>query len=218
MTFEHNLSRRRILKWSGTAASILICGATLPNFGIDTALAADLGEGDVAILNYAYALEQLESAFYTTITDHPFKGITQQETETFVEIRDHEAAHKAFFKKALGDHAIPEIEVDFSQINFEHRSSVLDAADAFENLGVAAFNGAGPLISNPDYLTAAGSIVSVEARHAAMISALLHGPSRASAGQGHINANGLDATMQPQAVLAKSKPFIKTALTAASLK
>jgi hypothetical protein len=218
MTSEHNFSRRRILRWSGTAASILICGAALPNFGIDTALAADLGEGDVAILNYAYALEQLESAFYTTITDHPFRGITRQETETFVEIRDHEAAHKAFFKNALGDRAIPEIEVDFSKINFEHRSSVLNAADAFETLGVAAFNGAGPLIGNLDYLTAAGTIVSVEARHAAMISALLHGPSRASAGHGHISANGLDETMLPNAVLAKSKPFIKTALTAASLK
>jgi hypothetical protein len=51
-----------------------------------------------------------------------------------------------------------------------------------------------------------------------MISALLHGPSAASAGQGHVSAKGLDATMQPKAVLAKSKPFIKTALTAASLK
>jgi hypothetical protein len=218
MTSKHNFSRRRILRWSGTAATILICGVSLPNFGIDKALAADLGDGDVAILNYAYALEQLEYAFYTTVTDHPFRGITQQETETFVEIRDHEAAHKAFFKKALGDRAIPDIEVDFSQINFAHRASVLSAADAFENLGVAAFNGAGPLINNLDYLTAAITIVSVEARHAAMISALLHGPSRASAGQGHISANGLDATMQPKAVLAKSKPFIKTALTAATLK
>jgi hypothetical protein len=215
--FEHNVSRRRILRWGGTAATILVCGAALPNFGIDEALAADLGEGDVAILNYAYALEQLESAFYTTVTDHPFRGITQQETETFFEIRDHEAAHKAFFKKALGERAIPEIEVDFSQIDFEQRSSVLSAADAFENLGVAAFNGAGPLINNLDYLTAAVTIVSVEARHAAMISALLHGPSRASAGHGHISADGLDATVQPKAVLAKSKPFIKTALTASSL-
>jgi hypothetical protein len=218
MVAQRRVSRRRVLMWGGTAASILICGTALPNFGIDAALAADLGEGDVAILNYAYALEQLEAAFYSKLTDSPFRGITQQETDTFVEIRDHEVAHKAFFKKALGDHAIPEIEVDFSKIDFGHRSSVLNAADAFENLGVAAFNGAGPLISNADYLLAAGTIVSVEARHAAMISALLHGPSAASAGKGHVNAKGLDATMPPAAVLAKAKPFIKTQLTAASLK
>jgi hypothetical protein len=218
MIFERKISRRNLLQFGGVASSIVICGAALPNFGISAALAADLGDGDVAILNYAYALEQLESAFYTKVTESPFRGATQLETDTFAEIRDHEAAHRAFFKKALGEHAIPEIEVDFSGIDFSRRAGVLDAADQFENLGIAAFNGAAPLISNVDYLAAAGTIVSVEARHAAMISALLHGPSAASAGQGHISAKGLDATMAPRAVLAKSKRFIKTPLTAASLK
>jgi Ferritin-like domain len=218
MTFRQENSRRTILRWSAGAAGILLCGSMLPNFGISPALAADLGEGDVAILNYAYALEQLEAAFYTKVTDYPFKGATQQETETFTEIRDHERAHVDFFRKALGDHAIPAIEVDFSKIDFDHRSSVLGAADAFENLGVAAFNGAGPLLVNADYLAAAGTIVSVEARHAAMISALLHGPSSASAGKGHVSSKGLDSTMPPSKVLVQAKSFIRTPLTAASLK
>jgi Ferritin-like domain len=219
MTSEPKFSRRSILKWSGTVAStVFVCGVALPNFGLGTAWAANLGEGDVAILNYAYALEQLEAAFYTKVIDHPFNEITQTETEAFVEIRNHEESHKSFLKKALGDHAIPEIEVDFSQVNFKNRSNVLAAADSFENLGIAAFNGAAPLLTNVDYLVAAGTIVSVEARHAAMISALVHGPSAASAGKGHVSAKGLDETMPPRAVLAKSKPFIKTDLTAASLK
>lgn len=218
MTFEQRNSRRTILRWGAGAAGIVICGSPLPNFGIEAAPAADLGDGDVAILNYAYALEQLEAAFYTKVTDHPLKGITQHETETFTEIRDHERAHVEFFKKALGDHAIPEIEVDFSTVHFDRRSGVLDAADAFENLGVAAFNGAGPLLVNADYLAAAGTIVSVEARHAAMISALLHGLSSASAGKGHVSSKGLDSTMLPKRVLAQAKPFIKTPLTAVSFK
>jgi hypothetical protein len=217
MTFKQ-YPRRTILRWSVGGVGILVCGSMLPNFGIGSALAADLGDGDVGILNYAYALEQLEAAFYTKVIDHPFKGITQQETETFMEIRDHERAHVDFFKKALGDHAIPVIEVDFSNVDFDRRSSVLDSADAFENLGVAAFNGAGPLLVNADYLAAAGTIVSVEARHAAMISALLHGPSSASAGKGHVSSKGLDSTMPPRKVLARAEPFIKTPLTAASLK
>ena len=218
MAFERRYPRRAILKWGGAAASVVVCGAVLPNFGIDAALAADLGDGDIAILNYAYTLEQLEAAFYTKVTDHPFKGVTQRETDTFVEIRDHERAHREFFEKALGDHAIPEIEVDFSKVDFDSRSSVLNTADAFENLGIAAFNGAGPLIGNADYLVAAGTVVSVEARHAAMIAALIHGPSAASAGQGHISEKGLDLIMEPKAVLAKAKPFVKTPLTAAWLK
>ena len=44
----------------------------LPNFGISSALAADLGSGDIGILNYAYALEQLEAAFYTMVIDSPY--------------------------------------------------------------------------------------------------------------------------------------------------
>jgi hypothetical protein len=218
MTFKQEYPRRTILKWTAASGGILVCGSMLPNFGINSALAADLGDGDVAILNYAYALEQLEAAFYSKVVDHPFKGITEQETETFSEIRDHERAHVDFFKKALGDHAIAGIEVDFSKVDFDRRSSVLDTADAFENLGVAAFNGAGPLLVNPDYLAAAGTIVSVEARHAALISALLHGPSAASAGKGHVSSMGLDETMPPRKVLAQAKQFIKTPLTAAELK
>jgi hypothetical protein len=56
MAFEHEVSPRIVLKWDGAAASIVICSSALPNFGMNTALAADLGEGDVAI-NYAYARE-----------------------------------------------------------------------------------------------------------------------------------------------------------------
>ncbi|MER9757869.1 ferritin-like domain-containing protein [Mesorhizobium sp. M0166] len=212
MANNQGYSRRHVLRWGAAATTVMVAGAMLPNFGISTALAADLGEGDIGILNYAYALEQLEAAFYTTINDKPFHGITQHEAETFAEIRDHEVAHREFFKKALGESAIPEIEVDFSKVNFGSRAAVLGAADAFENLGVSAYNGAGQLIKKVDYLVAAGTIVSVEARHAAMIAALLHGPSAASAGGSHISPQGLDGEMSPEMVLGRAKPFIKTQL------
>lgn len=69
---KHQTTRRRILKWSGAAAAgVAVSGIWLPNFGISTALAADLGEGDIGVLNYAYALEQLEAAYYTMVIDSP---------------------------------------------------------------------------------------------------------------------------------------------------
>lgn len=211
------LSRRHILKWSGAAAGIAIAGAVLPNFGISAALAADLGEGDVGVLNYAYALEQLEAAFYTQVVETPYEGATKTELSNLKVIRDHEIAHAKFLKAALGRKAIPALEVDFSAVDFTSRKSVLGTADVFENLGVAAYNGAGQLIKNVDYLAAAGSIVSVEARHAATIALLVSGFGANAAGGKNVDAKGLDAALLPSKVLPKAAPFISTPVTANAL-
>ncbi|MEP7241092.1 MAG: ferritin-like domain-containing protein [Devosia sp.] len=210
-------TRRHVLKWTGVATTLAIAGSVLPNFGISQALAADLGSGDIGVLNYAYALEQLEAAFYTQVVKTPYKGITKAELRTLTAIRDHEVAHRQFLKKALGKKAIPGLEVNFSAIDFTSRKSVLGTADVFENLGIGAYNGAGQLIENVDYLAAAGSIVSVEARHAAAIAEMLSGAGREAAGGDHVDANGLDAAYSPAEVLPKAAPFIKTPVTANSL-
>lgn len=200
------LSRRHVLKWTGVASTLVIAGSVLPNFGISTALAADLGEGDVGVLNYAYALEQLEAAFYTQVVDSPYDGITDSELANLTVIRDHEVAHTKFLKKALGRKAIPALEVDFSKVNFGSRKSVLTTADTFENLGVAAYNGAGQLIQNVDYLAAAGSIVSVEARHASTIALFLTGFGSNAAGGKNVDGKGLDKALSPAQVLPKVLP------------
>jgi hypothetical protein len=214
---HHHLSRRHLLKWSGVGASLVVAGSVLPNFGISAALAADLGEGDVGILNYAYALEQLEAAFYTQVIDSPYSGITEDETAILTDIRDHEIAHRDFLEEALADDAIPALEVDFSAVDFTSRDSVLTTARTFEDLGVGAYNGAGKLIENPDYLLVAGRIVSVEARHAAAIRDLLQMNSVAFAGPDVVDENGLDVALEPSAVLMAADPFITTDVTANSL-
>jgi hypothetical protein len=211
-------SRRTVLKWAGGAAATLaIFGGYLPNFGISEALAADLGEGDIGILNYAYALEQLEAAFYVKVIESPYSGINDAEKTALTDIRDHEVAHVDFLKTALAEKAIPSLEVDFSKVDFTSRDSVLNTAKTFEDLGVAAYNGAGKLIKNPDYLTAAGRIVSVEARHAATIRDLLQPGSVAFSGPDVVDKNGLDGALPPAKVLAAAGPFIKTEVTALSL-
>ena len=211
------LSRRHVLKWTGAAAGVAVAGAVLPNFGISAALAADLGEGDVGVLNYAYALEQLEAAFYTQVIDTPYSGITDEETSWLTDIRDHEAEHRDFLKKALADGAIPDLEVDFSAVDFTSRDSVLNTAKTFEDLGVAAYNGAGKLLENADYLLQAGRIVSVEARHAAVIRDLLNLNSVAFAGDDVVDENGLDVAKEPADVLKAADPFITTEVTASAL-
>ncbi|WEK05878.1 MAG: ferritin-like domain-containing protein [Candidatus Devosia phytovorans] len=217
MNVSSRLSRRNLLKWTGAAGTIAVAGSLLPNFGISAALGAELGDGDIGVLNYAYALEQLEAAFYTQVLDTPFGEMQVNDQRILTQIRDHEIAHRDFLKKALGGNAIPGLEVDFSAVDFSSRRSVLTTADVFENLGVAAYNGAGQLISNPDYLVAAGSIVSIEARHAAAIADLLKPFSAEAAGRGNVDHQGLDGALLPSEVLKAAAPFIATPVTAATL-
>lgn len=217
MITASRLTRRHLLKWTGAAGTVAVAGALLPNFGISAALGAELGDGDIGVLNYAYALEQLEAAFYTQVLKTPFSTMQVNDERILRQIRDHEIAHRDFLKGALGRNAIPGLDVDFSAVDFSSRASVLGTADVFENLGVAAYNGAGQLISNPDYLIAAGSIVSIEARHAAAIADLIKPFSAEAAGRGNVDHKGLDGALLPSAVLKAAGPFIKTPVTAATL-
>jgi len=215
---KNSVSRRRFLGYAG-AASGLVLLATSCNKDDDNMMnptdGIDLGSGDVGILNYAYALEQLEAAFYTQVAMTPFTGITATETALLTDIRDHEIAHREFFKKALGEAAIPALEVNFESINFGDRNSVLGTAKAFEDLGVSAYNGAGRLIMSPDYLVLAGKIVSVEARHAAYIRDLISNGSFADSTV--IDGNGLDTSRMPMEVLQIASPFLKSKINASNL-
>ena len=188
-----------------------------PQAGSVTADGFDLGSGDVGILNYAYALEQLEAAFYTMVIMNPYSGISNFELSALTDIRDHEVAHREYFKNALTalNAAIGPLEFDFSKITFSSRESVLATAEAFEDLGVSAYNGAGRLITGPAYLLQAGKIVSVEARHAAFIRDL-RGKNR-FADDTIIDANGLDLTRKPSEVLPIAATYIKTQIDASKL-
>ena len=215
-------SRRKILSWAALAmASAAAFGVDVPGLGLSRAFAqagaVDLGSGDVGVLNYAYALEQLEAAFYTTALASPYQGMTAYERSVLGDIKGHEIAHREFFKKALGRNRIPDLEVNFSAVDFGSRASVLKTASIFEDLGVSAYNGGGAAIQNPKYLAAAGSIVSVEARHAAILRDLLSPLSESFAGSDVVDASGLDVANPPSKVLAAAGPFIKTPVTATKL-
>lgn len=210
------LSRRAFLGMAGAATGIMVLASScdknddnMMNNGVD------LGSGDVGILNYAYALEQLEAAFYTRVAQSPYNGISASENALLTDIRDHEIAHREFFKSALAGAAISNLEFDFSAVDFSSRASVLATAKAFEDLGVSAYNGAGKLIVTPEYLTLAGKIVSVEARHAAYIRDLISNGSFAD--NTVVDMNGLDTSRMPADVLSVAAGFIKTKINASNL-
>jgi len=217
--------RRTFLTWSGVTIAAVAVGCKaderlepsgrLPRSGANEPV--DLGEGDFLVLNFAYALEQLEAAFYTQVIASPYSGITDEESTLLDDVRKHEVIHRDFFKAALGSNAIPELEVDFSSVTFSDRASVLGTAKIFEDLGVSAYNGAGKYLENLDYLLVAGKIVSVEARHAAAIRDLLNPKSADFAGDDVVDAQGLDVVNTPADVFAAADPFITTEIDGSTL-
>lgn len=217
-------SRRRFLRTSGiglATAGLLLTGCEDDDDPIMTVDGTvNLGSGDVGVLNYAYALEQLEAAFYAEVLRGSyFNGAEEEEQEILADLEAHERAHADFFRTAIGSvaTAIPALEVNFSSIDFSDRNSVLSTAQTFEDLGVSAYNGAGRLLTNPDYLVVAGKIVSVEARHAAAIRSLLNSDRTAFAGDDIIDDNGLDAARTPSEVLSMASAFITTTIDASGL-
>ena len=190
---------------------------------ISSASAVPLGTGDVGILNYAYALEQLEAAFYTAVLDGGYYAeAPENEKQILADLQQHEVNHREFFKAALTAAApesiIPGLAVDFSAIDFTDRASVLGAAKTFEDLGVSAYNGAGQFIEDTGYLLLAGKIVSVEARHASAIRDLLAPGSADFAGNDIIDmATGLEITRSFGDVLTAASAYVTTALDASGL-
>jgi hypothetical protein len=82
-------------------------------------------------------------------------------------------------------------------------SSFLALASVLENTGVGAYNGAAPSVKSKTVLAAAGSIVQIEARHAAAIDLLI--------GKSPTPNQGFDRPLTKAEVLAKAGPLIKAA-------
>ena len=173
--------------------------------------AVDLGAGDTGIMNYAYALEQGELAFLKKVLAAPFSGITADEKRIFQELHDQEVVHNEFYRAMLGAAAIPALQTDFSKVNFAKRDSVLTTAMTFADLATSAYNGAGKLLTDPANLAIAGKIVSIEARHAAVIRDLIKPRS------GFFAADALDAAHEPAEVLKLASVFVVTPLNASRL-
>ena len=212
-------SRRNFLKLGGVGlmvAGLTLAGCREDEYDFPMNDVFDLGKGDIGILNYAYALEQLEADFYTKVVNNFYAGISAEEKQLFTDIYRHEVIHRDFFKAALSgvtNAVLPKLEFKYEGVDFKSRSSILATSKALEDTGVAAYNGAGKYISNLDYLVIAGKIVSVEARHASAIRDLINPGSGDFSGDDVINANGLDVAKEPSEIVKIAGGFIKTPFT-----
>jgi hypothetical protein len=88
-------------------------------------------------------------------------------------VHQHEAAHVAALKKALGNAAVKHPTFDFGSAT--HSKAAFTATSIkLEDTGVMAYQGQAPFIKSQDVFKAAISIHPVEARHAAWIRQLAH--------------------------------------------
>jgi hypothetical protein len=132
---------------------------------------SSFGKGDIGILNYALTLEYLEAAFYKGASKA--KLSLNKDASTFLQVATKdEDAHVAFLKKALGSKAVKEPKFNFKGANTS-ASVFLKTAYVLENTGVHAYLGQVGNIQSKAYLAAAGSILPIEARHAAVVGLLL---------------------------------------------
>ncbi len=159
------------------------------------------GDGDIGILNFALTLEFLEAAFYTQALTKT-KGLSGDVKEVATQLMEDETAHVEGLTGAIkeaGGQPTKAPGVDFGKA-FASQASFLETAQTFEDLGVGAYNGAGPMIKDKATLGVAGSIVQIEGRHAGVIR-LLRGEQ--------ISPSAFDKGLQMQEVLDAAKPFIK---------
>jgi Ferritin-like domain len=160
-----DLSRGDVIL-KGALAAGAVYGTFMVGPYVRKALAMS-GGGDVEILNFALTLEYLESTFYR---EAKARAKASGELKSLIGLladdeKQHVDALTATIKQ-LGGKPVSEPKFEFP---YNNTAGFLKLAQSFEDTGVSAYNGAGPMIKSKEVLGAAGSIVQVEARHAAAI-------------------------------------------------
>ncbi len=157
---------------------------------------------DVSILNFALTLEYLEAAFYAEALEQ-VPNLSSDASRLAKELQSNEAAHVGALTNTLGvldADPVEEPRFDWGD-SFADEATFLKTAVVFEDTGVSAYNGAAPMIQDKEILAAAGGIVQVEGRHAALV-------RRLSGQEPTIGA--FDATLTVNQVLRAVDPFIRS--------
>lgn len=220
------LQRRHFLQFAGTFA--LTAGVLGCKKNESSAASPQTNDGstidfkdDTGIFNYIYTLEQLEAAFYIKLSVAYPAAFTATQISFFKDIKSHEVAHRGFYKKFLGAAGIGNLDFDFSSIDFTNATAVFTATKALEDMGVAAYNGILARAQQSFTITILSQIASVEARHAAWVRGQVTTNDFADLNDlsalGAIVANGLDAALTPDKVLAQIGKYIKTQLKVINL-
>jgi hypothetical protein len=193
----HGMTRSSFILRGALAAGAFYGTASVAPF-VSQAL-AETGGGDVEILNFALTLEYLEADFYNV--KGKSLGLSGEAKKYAREFGAEEAAHVSALSaaiKQLGGKPVAKPSFVFPATS---EKSFLALASVLENTGVGAYNGAAPSLQSKQVLASAGSIVQIEARHAAAIDLLI--------GKSPTPNEGFDKPLTQATVLGAVKPLIK---------
>jgi hypothetical protein len=164
-------TRAHFLRKAGLGAGAVLGGGALLG-ALPGVASAAVSKSDIAILNYALTLEYLEAAFYAEAVS---KGKLSGETARFAKVvAAHERAHVAFLQGSLRRKAVAKPKFDFRDTTSDQAKFQVTAR-TLEDTGVSAYLGQVANIRSTAVLKAAGSVLPVEARHAAWIRDIIGG-------------------------------------------
>jgi hypothetical protein len=195
----HGMTRSAFILRGALAAGAFYGTASVAPF-VSQAFAAEAGAGDAEILNFALTLEYLEADFYNVKSKTV--GLSGEAKKYARQFGAEEAAHVTALAaaiKQLGGKPVAKPTFVFPATS---EKSFLALASVLENTGVGAYNGAAPSLKSKAVLASAGSIVQVEARHAAAIDLLI--------GKSPTPNEGFDRPLTKKEVLAAAGPLIKS--------
>jgi len=205
------------------------------------------GTGDIKVLNFALALEALETDLYAQALQRlttggrnalgqTIRGLNLGDSNPAVRyLRDFgkiEAEHKKFFEGALGDQAITKgnnplanakFDFEFANSNKATLAYVMEIVRTAEATGVGAYIGAIPFFVTTRFLGTAAAIEGTEARHTAVVTAIINtlninasgmpspldvAPQARLGNPTSKELSGIDVAIAPNEVLKRVSPFI----------